>query len=421
VLEVFDAGSLPDGSPFLVMEKIHGATLHHHLYLAKKLGIREAIELSRQLLSALVALAERGIVHRDIKPENLMLTRDEAGELQLKLVDFGIALVRNDRLEGLHDSFEPRLTMQGALIGTPHYMAPEQLRSELVDARVDIYATGVVMYQAITGSMPFDGADLSSLTLNVLHGNARSLRELRRDCPPRLARLIERALQRDPACRYASAVSMLAALQQCTDQPTGSKRAREYLAPLVLPTFTRVKRLSIAVLVLGGWLLSNQPSRPLSSAAGLSASLAAPAAEAAAPARAAELTITPLSPEVLAVPASEPLAGQHVERDLPVDGAKTATVVQADQAKATALTRKALALYLHGELPAAYTTYRRAAHANPQEPTAFRGIGLSASRLGKTREARRAFNRYLELSPRAADAELVKARLAALDQRQASR
>ena len=412
VLEVFDAGALPDGSPFLVMENIKGETLHQHVCLAKKLSIRDTIELSRQLLEALVALAEHGVVHRDIKPENMMLTRDEAGELKLKLLDFGIALLRSEHLT--RESLEPRLTMQGMLIGTPHYMAPEQLRSELVDARIDVYATGVVMYQMLTGSMPFDGSDLFSLTLNVLHGNAGSLRELRPDCPPRLARVIDRALERDPQRRFQSAASMLAALNAVEQQRASA--ATTYLGSLLEPLASRTGRLGMAAAVLGAWLMWSHATPAPSASVGRASLMASVT-----PAR-PELTLTQLKPEVLGQPIARRESSQLRSDDAPRSRGRVASAspdkpserasaTPVDAAKATTLSRKALALYLHGELAEAYDTFRKAARANPQEPTAFRGMGLSASRLGKTREARRAFHRYLELSPGAPDAELVRARL----------
>ncbi|HEX6244549.1 MAG TPA: serine/threonine-protein kinase, partial [Polyangiales bacterium] len=253
VLEVYDAGTLADGSPFLVMEKISGLTLYEKQCMEQRLDLDECIDLFSQLLTALVALAERGVVHRDIKPENLMLTRGPDGELRLKLVDFGIALVRDERIE-------PRLTLQGALVGTPHYMAPEQLRCEVVDARVDLYATGVVMYQALTGKLPYEGETLSALTSNVLYGSAAALTTLRPDCPPRLAALVERALSRAPEERFQSASEMLEALSCCRDPLRNSVPADAPLTRL-LRRMKRPRDLGIAVTLLAmGALVPEQVS-----------------------------------------------------------------------------------------------------------------------------------------------------------------
>lgn len=395
VLQVYDVGVLSDGSPFLVMEKIQGETLQHHLCLAGRLTIDQTVELTGQLLSALVALAAHGIVHRDIKPDNLMITYTDSGELSLKLVDFGVALVRDERIE-------PRLTMHGALVGTPHYMAPEQLRSEVVDARIDIYAAGVVMFQALTGSLPYDGKDLCALTLNVLHGEEPNLRALRPDCPARLARVVERALSRDAGRRFASAADMLAVLESSAADSTSTCLAarRSWSAISLQPARARAVSLTIGVAALTGCLLWTpwlrgatrpEPSRlPFRSSA-------------------QSADWGPLKPEVVQlteiVPAAQALAESSTSA-----GASPASA-RPDPVQATSYCRKALDLYLHGELEAAHAAYRKAARANPLEPAAFRGIGLSAARLGKRHEARRAYSRYLELEPRAADAALVRARL----------
>jgi tetratricopeptide (TPR) repeat protein len=284
------------------------------------------------------------------------------------------------------------------------------------------------MYQALTGRMPFDGDDLSSLTLNVLHGTAQGLRELRHDCPPRLVRIVDRALARDPERRFASAAQMAAALEDCIGQQASAARSPLYLVPLAKRLQRRAKRLVVSVAVLGGWLLWNQTS-PLPSGSTASAGVSNPLVETTGTRTrgAGEdhpgLTRTQLAPQILVSPPLSARAPEDALRPaLATPTRSHQTELKSprgepiDNSKARLLSRKALALYLHGDLPAAYSAYRQAARADPQEPAAFRGVGLSASRLGKTREARRAFNRYLELAPKAADAQLVKARLAALDQ-----
>jgi serine/threonine protein kinase len=404
VLQVHDVGVLSDGSPFLVMEKIQGETLHHYLCLAGRLSLEQTIELTRQLLSALVALASRGIVHRDIKPENLMLTTTDSGDLLLKLVDFGIALVGSEQISA------SRLTRHGALVGTPHYMAPEQLRSEVVDARVDIYATGVVMYQALTGSMPFDGEDLGALALNVLHGNARRVRSLRPDCPPQLAAIVDRALAREPDRRFPSAATMLAALNDVALDQGAWEVAWGSLWPSSWQR--RTPRVALSVAVLAGSLLWTPwflgPSR-----------VERPRAQVPVPSpiAAGQVTLTQLDaqqaePEVRQLFEIAPIEPLTVIASS--TGPSASSPRAADQARALALGRKALASYLHGEVAEAYSAYRKAVQLDPSDPSLFRGLGLSAGRLGKAHEARRAYARYLELSPRAADAELVKARLVEL-------
>lgn len=404
VLSVHDVGVLPDGSPYLVMEKIQGETLQHYLCLAGRLDVEQTVELTKQLLSALVALAARGIVHRDIKPDNLMLTSNDDGELTLKLVDFGIALVRSEQIA------TSRLTRHGALVGTPHYMAPEQLRSEVVDARVDIYATGVVMYQALTGCMPFDGEDLGSLTVNVLHGNTRGVRSLRPECPPELASIVEHALAREPARRFDGAASMLAALNELERRSdAGAFLLRP--ASLLRASLSRAPGVALGVAVLAGSLLWSPWLRgaPLESAA----QRASPVEVAPLP----MITLTQLAseqPEPRVLQLFESTAGSEPRASGSGASPNAESPRVLDKDEAQLLMRKALASYLHGEIASAYALYRRATQRDPSEPSAFRGLGLAASRLGKDHEARRAYARYLELAPSAEDAAQIRERGAEL-------
>jgi tetratricopeptide (TPR) repeat protein len=258
--------------------------------------------------------------------------------------------------------------------------------------------------------MPFDGEDLSSLALNVLHGNVRSIRSLRPDCPAPLAAVVERALARQPDRRFASAAGMLAALNDVALDEGAWGSALRALRPanLLRLSHGRAPRVALSMAAIAGsllwspWLLSSpRPERPTHHV-----QLAGPTA-------AGEIILTQLraeqtAPEVRQLfeitPTTEPLTMAA--------GAPSPRAV--DQARAAALVRKALASYLHGEIAAAYSAYRKATQSDPSDASAFRGLGLSASRLGKSHEARRAYARYLELSPRAADVEQVKARLAQL-------
>jgi serine/threonine-protein kinase len=467
VLEVYDAGVLEDGSPFLAMEKIAGPTLHEELGRAQQLDIDYALELAAQLLEALVAIGAQGIIHRDIKPENLMLARGPNGALQLKLVDFGIALVREERISS-------RLTAHGALVGTPQYMAPEQLRSEITDARVDLYAAGVVMYQALTGALPHDAPDLSSLTLRVLEGKWQPLRALRPDCPRCLAKLIERALAPDPQRRFVNAASMLAELEACRAQLHGTrlsrgKRSRDLRRfERFLPdsSLARVGLLMLALMAagavqagmaaafrrgFGGMFQAGAPAlrthaqgraqpvdvavtsstRPaaLTRAPELRASdtterasaTASPAATAhteppgARPAASAQEPIVEPDVERPAAPSVEPghprSAPVAVSMVGPRATASGTLSAPGQRERARALLRRGLSLYLHGDLDAAYAAYRKASQLAPEDPAAFRALGLLASQLRRVQEARRAFARYLELSPEASDRALIRARM----------
>jgi serine/threonine protein kinase len=215
VLDVYDTGTLADGSPYLVMELINGETLYRRM-ARRGLTIPALIEIARQLLTALAVLAERGIVHRDIKPENIMLSSPGRGLTLVKVLDFGISKVVEEN--DLH------LTISGSMIGTPHYMSPEQIRGESVDHRSDLYALGVVLYEAITGRVPFDAATLNALVLAALNEDLIPIHTLRPDCPAELERIVLKAMARDRSERYASAVEMLTDIEQlaaATHMPRG--------------------------------------------------------------------------------------------------------------------------------------------------------------------------------------------------------
>jgi len=217
VLEVYDTGVLPDGSPYLVMERMNGETLAA-AFARGKLPIAMVFEIGRQLLSALVAIGEASIVHRDLKPENIMLDHPIEGPPLIKLVDFGIS--KQVAVENA-----PRLTWQGALIGTPQYMSPEQMSGEPTDARTDLYSLGAVLYEALTGCAPHQCENFSELVVAVLNTPIEPPRKLRRNCPAALEQLVLKALARKPEQRFSSAREMLAELERIANElavPRGS-------------------------------------------------------------------------------------------------------------------------------------------------------------------------------------------------------
>lgn len=204
IVSVIDMAMLPDGRPYIVMEFIEGKTLSSVL-AAGRAPLGGVAQLLTEVLSALGAAHELGIVHRDLKPDNVLVT----GEGHAKVLDFGIAKLA----PGLASS-SPR-TATGALLGTPAYMAPEQISgATTVDARTDLYAVGVVLYQCATGGVPFHGDSLFDLMRAHVHDAPRPPRELRPDLPGAFEAVILRALAKDPAHRFDSAARMIEALQQ---------------------------------------------------------------------------------------------------------------------------------------------------------------------------------------------------------------
>src|SRR5450432_4117554 len=144
-----DAGETEDGTPYLVMELLEGRTLEGILAVRRRVGVADAVYLGMQLCDALATAHEHGILHRDIKPSNIFISRTDAGREVAKIFDFGIARLQH------HDQ---KITQQVAVLGTPEYMAPEQLLAkDDVDARCDIYALGISLYEALVGSVPFEG------------------------------------------------------------------------------------------------------------------------------------------------------------------------------------------------------------------------------------------------------------------------
>ena len=208
VPRVYDVGVLANGAPFMVMELLQGVTLD--AYMAhEQLPLPIALEIARQILLALRAVHDEGAVHRDVKPENLILHDDGRGEgLVVQLVDFGISKLVEREPDDL------AITRERTLLGTPYYMAPEQIRCETLDARADIYALGAVLYEMITSRPPFLGDDVAELTAAALRDPIIPPSVLRQDCPPVLERLVLTALSRNREQRFASAEAMLTALER---------------------------------------------------------------------------------------------------------------------------------------------------------------------------------------------------------------
>jgi serine/threonine-protein kinase len=147
IVDVHDAGTLPDGRAWLVMNLVDGCTLAAHLASRITLAPYEVAEIVRHLAGALSTAHDAGIVHRDLKPENIILVDDPA--CPVRIVDWGIAQATR---EG-----DARLTLDGSITGTPHYMAPEQIRGHVVDGKCDVYALGILAYELVTGTTPFNG------------------------------------------------------------------------------------------------------------------------------------------------------------------------------------------------------------------------------------------------------------------------
>jgi serine/threonine protein kinase len=218
ICEVYDLGTLDDGSPYLVMERLVGETLADRIASEGGLAFEDVIDVLTQVLSGLVAAHEKGIVHRDIKPENVFLTRRVGCPPLAKLLDFGVSkmitpIFGNEKDEDLD------LTRTGMVMGTPFYMSPEQARGDRnLDARVDLYACGIMMYEAITGKRPFTAANYNALLLQILTTKPRPARELRPAMPLGFDEVLDKALARSREERFQTAAAFQRELQALRDR-----------------------------------------------------------------------------------------------------------------------------------------------------------------------------------------------------------
>ncbi|MCA9597109.1 MAG: serine/threonine protein kinase [Myxococcales bacterium] len=204
VVDIYDVGIDEHDVAYMVMELLSGETLAELLESRGPLPYPYACELMLQVLSALSAAHVAGIVHRDLKPTNVMVTHPEPDRPRVKVLDFGIA-------KGILDRSEDALA-DGALLGTPVYMAPEQVLGREVDARADVYAAGVLLYELLSGVRPASGASPMELLTAVVRGRHTPLAELRPDLPEALTEVVEDALAVDPDDRPQSASALGARL-----------------------------------------------------------------------------------------------------------------------------------------------------------------------------------------------------------------
>jgi serine/threonine protein kinase len=204
VVGVYQHGLEPDGRRFLVLEFLDGVSLEQVILTDAPMPIGRIARIGLQIARALDAAHARNIVHRDLKPDNVMLVKHDGAADVVKILDFGLAQ--------LVDEQGAELTMNGVRVGTPHYMAPEYLRGFVYDARSDLYALGVLLFELTTGVAPFTEAP-PQLFVRQLESDAPSIAERRPECPAALVRLVARLLARDPADRPQRAADVAAALQ----------------------------------------------------------------------------------------------------------------------------------------------------------------------------------------------------------------
>ncbi|HEX3769566.1 MAG TPA: serine/threonine-protein kinase, partial [Polyangiaceae bacterium] len=205
-VRVLDVGTLDGGQPYMVMEFMEGRDLEHAIREDGPLPVADAVDYVLQAGEALAEAHALGTVHRDIKPANLFLTRRPDGTASVKVLDFGIS-------KAAGPAGNMGMTSTQAVMGSPLYMSPEQMRSSKdVDARSDIWALGTVLYEALAGVPPFDGETVTALIIKITQDTAPPLRLRRPDVPPQLEATLMGALEKDRARRYQTMAEFAAAL-----------------------------------------------------------------------------------------------------------------------------------------------------------------------------------------------------------------
>ena len=212
IVTVFDVGE-EDGHPYIAMEFVDGPTLADIVREKKRLATPEIVEIGTQLARALDYAHRRGIVHRDIKPGNVMLMRDT---MTVKVADFGICRI--------DDRDATQATQVGSVLGTPHYMSPEQVAGQKVDARSDLFSAGVVLYQLLAGTLPFEGDTLISVAYQITRADPVALDKVRPDLPLSLRRVIDRALRKQPEKRFQTGEEFAKALSEVAKELSEASR-----------------------------------------------------------------------------------------------------------------------------------------------------------------------------------------------------
>ncbi|HEY4160176.1 MAG TPA: serine/threonine-protein kinase [Polyangiaceae bacterium] len=245
IVDTLDYGMLPNGCAYLAMEFLEGQTVTEALRKHKALPLERLLRIGRQVAVALGAAHDAGIVHRDLKPDNIFLVDKNGAADFVKILDFGIAKFGGG---------QNKLTHAGAVFGTPHYMAPEQALGKPTDARTDLYALGVIMYEMAAGRVPFDGDNPISVLTQHATETPPPLSKRARGLPRRFDAMVMRCLAKEPADRFKSMAELVKEIDKVSagvELPviTSDNEEAEASARALRPS--RAKRAAVALLGVG--------------------------------------------------------------------------------------------------------------------------------------------------------------------------
>jgi eukaryotic-like serine/threonine-protein kinase len=222
VIHIVDFGTTPENQPFMVMELLEGETLAARLRREKRLSVADTVQIANLTLRGLSAVHAAGIIHRDLKPDNVYL-KTEGDFVYPKILDFGISR-SIDPASGQRTALTTR---DGVIVGTPEYMSPEQARGvKRLDYRTDIYSMGVVLYEALSGRLPYTSENVGDLIIRIVRGGAPKLHEIAPTVPVTISEVVARAMAREVSDRFSDAAAMQETLLDAAAHALGEGTAR---------------------------------------------------------------------------------------------------------------------------------------------------------------------------------------------------
>jgi serine/threonine protein kinase len=205
IVTIYQVGE-HDGLPYIVMQRLQGVTLQEYREGVGRMPLPESLRIAREIATGLAAAHARNLIHRDIKPGNIFL---EGSDRRVKIIDFGLAIDAVDS--------NTKITTDGSIVGTPAYMSPERVNEQTIDAQSDIFSLGVILYEMLSGQLPFEGDSLVKTLMAIARGEAKPVSTISPDVPEGVSGLVMRLIAPDKADRPASAAAvadMIATLEK---------------------------------------------------------------------------------------------------------------------------------------------------------------------------------------------------------------